>query len=172
VNVVDGDGHPVGPGGSGHLLVRGDSAAPFYWHFHEKSKATMTGDWIRTGDWYRLGDDGFCWYEGRSDDMMKVGGMWVSPIEIENVLMEHPAVLEAAVVGVPVEGLNRMKAYVILRGSHQGSDALVGELQQWCKERLERYEYPHIVAFVTDLPKTVTGKIQRFLLRQMQPVSS
>ncbi len=172
VRVVDGDGHPVGPGGSGHLLVRGDSAAPSYWHFHEKSKATMTGDWVRTGDWYRIGEDGFYWYEGRSDDMMKVGGLWVSPIEIENVLMEHPAVMEAAVVGVPVEGLNRMKAYVILRSSYQGSDALVGELQQWCKERLERYEYPHIVAFVTDLPKTVTGKIQRFLLRQMQSASS
>ncbi len=172
VKVVDGDGHPVGPGGSGHLLVRGDSAAPYYWHFHEKSKATMVGDWVRTGDWYRLGEDGFYWYEGRSDDMMKVGGLWVSPIEIENVLMEHPAVMEAAVVGVPVEGLNRMKAYVILRSGREGSDALVVELQQWCKERLERYEYPHIVAFVADLPKTATGKVQRFLLRQMQPASS
>ncbi len=170
VKVVDADGHPVGPGGSGHLLVRGDSAAPYYWHFHEKSKATMVGEWVRTGDWYRVGEDGFYWYEGRSDDMMKVGGLWVSPIEIENVLMEHPAVMEAAVVGVPVEGLNRMKAYVILRSRHAGSDALVGELQQWCKERLERYEYPHIVAFVADLPKTATGKVQRFLLRQMQPV--
>jgi acyl-coenzyme A synthetase/AMP-(fatty) acid ligase len=130
----------------------------------------MVGDWVRTGDWYRVGEDGFYWYEGRSDDMMKVGGLWVSPIEIENVLMEHPAVMEAAVVGVPVEGLNRMKAYVILRSGREGSDVLVGELQQWCKERLERYEYPHIVAFVVDLPKTATGKVQRFLLRQMQPV--
>jgi benzoate-CoA ligase len=101
--------------------------------------------------------------------MMKVGGMWVSPIEVENVLIEHPAVVEAAVVGVPVEGLNKMKAYVILREKYEGSPALVEELQKWCKERLQRYEYPQIVEFVPDLPKTITGKIQRFKLREPQP---
>ena len=172
VKVVDDDGRPVKPGEAGHLLVRGDSATPYYWHFHEKSKATMVGDWIRTGDWYRVGEDGFYWYEGRSDDMMKVGGLWVSPVEVENVLIEHPAVVEAAVVGVPVEGLNKMKAYVILRESHQGSATLVEELQKWCKERLQRYEYPQIIEFVPDLPKTITGKIQRFKLREPQPAPS
>lgn len=167
--VVDDEGRPVKPGQAGHLLVRGDSTAPYYWHNHEKSKATMVGDWIRTGDWYRMEEDGVYWYEGRSDDMMKVGGMWVSPIEVENVLIEHPAVVEAAVVGVPVEGLNKMKAYVILREKYEGSPALVEELQTWCKERLQRYEYPQIVEFVPDLPKTITGKIQRFKLREPQP---
>jgi len=169
VKVVDDEGHPVPPGGAGHLMVKGDSAAPYYWHFHEKSKATMIGEWMRTGDWYRIDADGFLWYEGRSDDMLKVGGLWVSPIEVENVLIEHPAVLEAAVVGVDVEGLTKMKAFVILREGHVGSPALVAELQEWCKTRLERYKYPQLVEFVTDLPKTITGKIQRFKLRQAQP---
>jgi len=172
VRVVDDDGQPVAPGHAGHLHVRGDSAAPFYWHFHEKSKATMVGDWMRTGDWYRIGEDGFYYSEGRSDDMMKVGGLWVSPVAMENALMEHVAVLEAAVVGVPVQGLNKMKAFVILREDRQGSPALIEELQQWCKERLARYQYPQLIEFVPDLPKTVTGKIQRFKLRQMQPARS
>ncbi|MGQ0548448.1 MAG: benzoate-CoA ligase family protein [Armatimonadota bacterium] len=172
IKVVDDEGRPVKPGEAGHLLVRGDSIAPYYWHFHEKSKATMVGDWIRTGDWYRVGEDGFYWYEGRSDDMMKVGGLWVSPVEVENVLIEHPAVVEAAVVGVPVEGLNKMKAYVILRAGHTESVALVEELQAWCKGRLKRYEYPHLIDFVPDLPKTITGKIQRFKLRQAEPVKT
>jgi benzoate-CoA ligase len=170
VKVVDEEGREVAPGQAGHLLVRGDSSAPFYWHYHEKSKATMIGDWVRTGDWYRVGEDGFYYSEGRSDDMMKVGGLWVSPVAMEAALMEHAAVLEAAVVGVPVEGLNRTKAFVILREGREGTPALVEELQQWCKERLARYQYPHQVEFVPDLPKTVTGKIQRFKLRQMQPV--
>lgn len=172
IKVVDDDGRPVKPGEAGHLLVRGDSITPYYWHFHEKSKATMIGDWIRTGDWYRVGEDGFYWYEGRSDDMMKVGGLWVSPVEVENVLIEHRAVIEAAVVGVPIEGLNKMKAYVILREGHAGSPALVEELQTWCKGRLKRYEYPQMIEFVPDLPKTITGKIQRFKLRQAEPVKT
>jgi benzoate-CoA ligase len=169
VKVVDDEGRPVPPGGAGHLMVRGDSAAPYYWHFHEKSKATMVGEWMRTGDWYRIDQDGFLWYEGRSDDMLKVGGLWVSPIEVESTLIEHPAVLEAAVVGVEVEGLTKMKAFVILREGHLGAPALVGELQEWCKMKLERYKYPQLVEFVPDLPRTVTGKIQRFKLRQAQP---
>ena len=170
--MVDDDGRPVKLGEAGHLLVRGDSITPYYWHFHEKSKATMIGDWIRTGDWYRVGEDGFYWYEGRSDDMMKVGGLWVSPVEVENVLIEHRAVIEAAVVGVPIEGLNKMKAYVILREGHAGSPALMEELQTWCKGRLKRYEYPQMIEFVPDLPKTITGKIQRFKLRQAEPVKT
>jgi len=172
VQVVDDDGRPAPPGKAGHLMVRGDSAAPFYWHFHEKSKATMVGDWIRTGDWYRVGEDGFYSYEGRSDDMMRVGGLWVSPIEVENVLIEHPAVVEAAVVGVLVEGLNKMKAFVILREGHQGTPALVEALQTLCKERIQRYAFPQAIEFVPDLPRTVTGKIQRFKLRESAPAPS
>jgi len=169
VKVVDDEGRPVAPGGAGHLMVKGDSAAPYYWHFHEKSKATMVGEWMRTGDWYRIDQEGFLWYEGRSDDMLKVGGLWVSPIEVENALIEHPAVLEAAVVGVEVEGLTKLKAFVILREGRAGSPELVAELQEWCKTKLERHEYPQLVEFVPDLPRTVTGKIQRFKLRQAQP---
>ncbi|MDQ7849532.1 MAG: benzoate-CoA ligase family protein [Armatimonadota bacterium] len=169
VKIVDDEGRPVPPGGAGHLMVKGDSAAPYYWHFHEKSKATMVGEWMRTGDWYRMDREGFLWYEGRSDDMLKVGGLWVSPIEVENSLIEHPAVREAAVVGIEVEGLTKMKAFVILREGFVGSAALAAELQEWCKTKLERYEYPQFVEFVADLPRTVTGKIQRFKLRQAHP---
>ena len=98
--------------------------------------------------------------------MIKVGGLWVSPVEVENALGQHPAVLEAAVVGVSVEGLTRLKACVTLRAGHVASPALAQELQTWCKERLQRYQYPHIVDFYSELPKTVTGKVQRFMLRE------
>src|SRR3712207_4646752 len=147
-------------------ICKGDSAAAFYWRNHEKTKATIRGEWLFAGDWYRVDEDGFYWYEGRSDDMIKVGGLWVSPVEIESTLLDHPAVVEAAAVGVPVEGLIRVKAYIILREGHEGSEVLVEELQNWCKDRLKRYQFPHIVDFVEDLPKTVTGKIQRYKLRE------
>ncbi|HET8626485.1 MAG TPA: benzoate-CoA ligase family protein [Thermomicrobiales bacterium] len=163
--IVDDEGHAVPAGTAGYLQVRGDSAAAYYWRNHAKTKATMLGDWMATGDWYRADDEGFYWYEGRADDMMKVGGLWVSPVEVENALGEHPAVFEAAAIGVMVEGLARIKAVVVLRPGQEGSAALTGELQEWCKGRLKRYQYPHIVEYAPDLPKTVTGKIQRFKLR-------
>jgi len=163
--VLNEEGYPVEPGEAGYLSVKGDSAAAYYWRSHEKTKATMKGEWIFTGDWYRVDEDGFYWYEGRSDDMIKVSGLWVSPVEVENTLGEHPAVVEAAAVGVPVEGLTRVKAFVILREGYEGTEDLVAELQNWCKERLKRYHYPHFVTVVDELPKTVTGKIQRFKLR-------
>ncbi|WP_047865308.1 benzoate-CoA ligase family protein [Rubrobacter aplysinae] len=164
--IIDEEGHSLGRGHAGYLAVKGDSAAAFYWRNHEKTKATMQGDWLFAGDWYHVDEDGFYWYEGRSDDMIKVSGLWVSPVEIENVLGEHPAVIEAAAVGVTVDELTRVKASVILREDHEASEGLIGELQDWCKERLKRYQYPHVVEFAEDLPKTVTGKIQRFKLRQ------
>jgi len=164
--IVDEDGQTLGPGNAGYLAVKGDSAAAFYWRNHEKTKATMQGDWLFAGDWYHVDEDGFYWYEGRSDDMIKVSGLWVSPVEIENVLGEHPAVIEAAAVGVTVDELTRVKASVILHDEHEPSEGLIGELQDWCKERLKRYQYPHVVEFVEELPKTVTGKIQRFKLRE------
>lgn len=159
------DGQPAASGEPGALHIRGGSGASFYWHNDEKTRRTMIGEWNVTGDYYRVDADGFYWYEGRIDDMIKVGGNWVSPIDIENALTEHPAVLEPAVVGVPIEGLTRIRAFVVLRDGHAASDALVGELQEWCKTRLRRYQYPHLVTFVPELPKTVTGKIQRFKLR-------
>jgi len=167
--LLDENERPVERGKPGFLYVKGDSAAAYYWRNHEKTKKTMRGEWLFAGDWYRQDEDGFFWYEGRADDMIKVGGLWVSPVEVENTLGEHPAVMEAAAVGVPVGGLTRIKAYVVLREGQAPSEDLISDLQGWCKERLKRYQYPHLVEFVEELPKTVTGKIQRFKLRQPEP---
>jgi benzoate-CoA ligase len=156
---------PVPDGEVGNLYVRGDSALAGYWHQHEKTKAALLGDLFFTGDRYRVDAEGCYVYEGRADDMIKVGGLWASPIEIENVLVEHPRVLEAAAVGVEHEYTTRVKAFVICRGD-AGDDGLVQELQEWCKSRLRRYEYPHFIDFVDELPKTPTGKIQRYKLRE------
>ena len=160
------DGQPAPLGEVGELLVKGDSALSGYWHHRDRTRRTLIGEYFATGDRYRCDEDGFYWYEGRADDMIKVGGLWVSPIEIENVLMEHEAVLEAGVVGVEVEGFMKIRAHVIARaGAKTEDDALVTELQNMCKEQLQRYAYPHIVRFEEELPKTMTGKIQRYLLR-------
>ena len=166
--IRDDDGRPAAPGEVGELLVKGDSALSGYWHHRDRTRRTLVGEYFATGDRYRADDDGFYWYEGRVDDMIKVGGLWVSPIEIENVLMEHWAVLEAGVVGVEVEGFMKIRAHVIPQPGltlDQQGEGLVTELQNLCKERLQRYQYPHIVRFDQDLPKTMTGKIQRFVLR-------
>jgi benzoate-CoA ligase family protein len=167
LRLLDQNDEPVAKGMVGDLFVKGDSAAPFYWHQHAKSQRTMRGEWIHTGDRYRCDSEGFYWYEGRSDDMIKVRGEWVSPIEIENALCEYPAVHEAAVVGVPVEGVTTIKATVVLRADYEPSPLLVRELQDWCKGRLQRYQFPHTIDFAEDLPKTTTGKIQRFKLREV-----
>jgi benzoate-CoA ligase family protein len=163
--LLDELGHPVARGEVGNLHVRGDSALAYYWHQHEKSKAAIKGDVFFTGDRYRETDDGYFVYEGRADDMIKIGGLWASPIEIENALVEHPRVLEAAAVGVDADYTTRVKAFVICRGD-AGDEALIAELQEWCKTRLRRYEFPHFITFVDDLPKTPTGKIQRYKLRE------
>src|SRR5918994_1836507 len=164
--ILDDAGYPVEPGEAGYLSVKGDSPAAFYWRNHEKTKQTMQGEWLFAGDWYRVDEEGFYWYEGRADDMNKGSGLWVSPVEVESPLGDHPAVIEAAAVGVPVDGLTRVKAFVVLRDGYEPSEGLITELQNWCKERLKRYQYPHLVEFVEELPKTVTGKIQRFKLRE------
>ena len=150
---------------AGELWVSGDSALAYYHHQHEKTKNQVVGRWFRTGDRYRRDEAGAYLYEGRVDDMMKVGGLWVSPIEIENRLMEHQAVGECAVVAVDQAGLTKIRAFVILRGDHKGDEALTAELQEWCKAALQRYQFPHLVEYVDDLPRTATGKIQRFMLR-------
>jgi benzoate-CoA ligase family protein len=154
---------------NGELLVRGDSCAAYYWHQHEKTKRCMRGDWFATGDRYHVTEDGYYVYEGRLDDMFKVGGLWVSPADVEDCLMRHPAVSEAAVVGVAVDDASRMKAFVITSQGAAATDQLADELRQWCKGHLRRYEYPHHVEFVDDLPRTVTGKVQRFKLREAMP---
>jgi benzoate-CoA ligase len=166
VRILDDEGRPAAAGETGNMFVKGASAAPCYWHQREKSCLTMQGEWTATGDRYRMDDEGFYWYEGRADDMLKVGGEWVSPIEMENVLMEHTAVSEAAVVGIPVGGVMRVRAVIILSPGH-ASPTLKQELQEWCKTRLQRFQYPHIIDFVEELPKTATGKIQRFKLREL-----
>lgn len=167
--IVDDEGKEVPVGEVGNLLVRGDANSPYYWNKHEQTKQTMLGEWLKTGDTYYRDDEGYFWYCGRSDDMMKVGGMWVSPIEIENTLLEHPAVLEAAVASQgDHDGLIKPKAYVVLKGEYQGSNQLKEELQSLVKTKLAPYKYPRWVEFVADLPKTVTGKIQRFRLRNQQ----
>ncbi|MFI5283725.1 MAG: benzoate-CoA ligase family protein [Candidatus Dormibacterales bacterium] len=166
LKILDDAGEPVPSGQAGDLYVKGDSALSVYWAQHEKSKRSILGEWFFTGDRYRTDSDGFYWYEGRSDDMIKVGGLWVSPVEIEGALLEHPKVGESAVVGVSVDGFTRIKAFVIVKGGGSADTALVAELQEHCKARLQRYQYPHMIEFVPELPKTVTGKIQRYKLRE------
>ncbi len=165
--LTDEHGMEVPAGEIGDLLIRGDSAAPFYWNKYEKSKHTMRGEWMFTGDKYHVDADGYYWYDGRSDDMLKVGGAWVSPIEVESALIEHPAVMESAVVGAKDEaGLMKTKAFIVLKEGLRGSPELVRELQEFVKGRIAPYKYPHTIEFMADLPKTVTGKIQRYKLRQ------
>lgn len=164
--VVDDEGREVPNGEVGNLYVSGDATAPYYWNKHEQTQRTMLGEWLKTGDTYYRDDEGYFWYCGRSDDMLKVGGLWVSPIEVENTLMEHPSVLEAAVTGdTDSDGLVKPKAFIVLKSEYQASDELREELQTFVKGKLVPYKYPRWVEFVDDLPKTVTGKIQRFRLR-------
>jgi benzoate-CoA ligase family protein len=150
----------------GELLVKGDSCAASYWRQHERTKRCMRGEWFASGDRYHVDADGFYVYEGRVDDMFKVGGLWVSPADMESCLMDHPAVSEAAVVGVHIDEVSRIQAFVILAEDAIPRDELVEELREWCKGHLRRYEYPHLVEFVDDFPRTVTGKVQRFKLRE------
>jgi benzoate-CoA ligase len=165
LQIRDPEGRLVADDEAGELWVSGPSALTSYWHQVERTKAKLVGSWFASGDRYHRDEDGYYVYEGRVDDMMKIGGLWVSPIEIENRLMEHAAVSEAAVVGVEVDGVSRIKAWVILREGTASED-LTTELQEWCKEALLRYQYPHLVEFVDDFPRTPTGKIQRFVLRE------
>jgi len=149
----------------GALEVRGDSCAAFYWHQHEKSKSCMRGDWFATGDRYERREDGAYAYVGRTDDMLKIGGLWVSPIDMEHILLSHPRVAGVGVVGVTIEDATRIAAFVEVAGGEAGDDLLADELRDWCRERMRRYEYPHVVEFVEALPRTLTGKVQRFALR-------
>src|SRR6266571_2222616 len=168
--LVDDDGQPVPRGEIGSLRVRGDSTMAFYWNQHDKTKDTLYGPWIATGDKYRQDDDGTFWYCGRSDDMLKVGGIWVAPVEVEAALVRHPAVLEAAVVGSEdADGLVKPKAFVVLKEPADAGDALAEELKAFVKDKIAAYKYPRWIAFLSELPKTATGKIQRFKLRPARP---
>ena len=165
--IVDDEGNDVKPGEVGRLWVQGQSMAAYYWNQPERTEQTMLGDdWLNTGDTYTQDEDGYYVYNGRSDDMIKVGGIWCSPIEIESRLIDHPKVLEAGVVGrEDSDGLVKPEAHIILKEHGDASDELAAELLEHCKDGLARYKYPRWFHFVEDLPKTATGKIQRFKLR-------
>lgn len=164
--LVDEEGVPVRPGDIGNLLIRGDSTCAYYWNRHEQTKETIAGHWIRTGDHYYQDEEEFFWFAGRSDDMLKVGGIWVSPIELEHTLLEHPSVQACGVTGRPDrDGLIKPMAYVVPKGV-EPSAALAAELQQFARTRLAEYKRPRWVEFVDSLPTTATGKVQRYKLRE------
>ena len=168
--ILDDRGAEVGHDEVGHLWVRGASVMSRYWNQPERTAAALSDGWIRTGDSYSRDAAGYFTCHGRSDDMLKVGGIWVSPVEIEARLIAHPAVLEAAVVGRPDDdGLTKPEAFVVLRDRADDPDRLGDELRAFCQAGLARYKYPRWVRFVDDLPKTATGKIQRFRLRAYTP---
>jgi benzoate-CoA ligase family protein len=173
--VVDPAGQPVPRGQVGRLHVRGESAALCYWQDHEKSKATFAGDLVITGDMFRIDEQGYFWYEGRADELLKVGGVWVSPNEIENCLLEHPAVAEAAVVGcADADELVKPKAFVVPKPGRtpQGQAAVAAfasELQGWVKTRLAPYKYPRWVELLAELPKSDRGKVDRKSLKDRRP---
>jgi benzoate-CoA ligase len=165
--LLDEEGQPVPQGEIGNLLIAGDSTCAQYWNKHERTRTTILGPWIRTGDKYYQDADGYFWYAGRADDMLKVSGQWVSPVEVESALIGHPAVLEAAVVGrEDADGLVKPQAYVVLQAGQVPSDELAEELKQYVKRTLLPHKYPRWIVFVPELPKTSTGKIQRYILRQ------
>ena len=166
VKIVDEGGVPVPQGEIGDLYVKGGSVAAFYWNQTAKTQSAMVGEWYRTGDKYYMDPDGYYCYAGRSDDMMKVGGMWVSPSEVENALLRHDAVAEAAVVAVPdAAGLDKPVAHVILNVGHVPSKELEDSLRSFARDQLAHFKVPRAFYFVDELPKTATGKIQRYKLR-------
>ncbi|ANN65763.1 benzoate-CoA ligase family protein [Bordetella bronchialis] len=169
VQLRDEQGQPVPPGTIGDLYIKGPSAALMYWNNREKTRQCFLGDWLKSGDKYVRDEDGYYTYAGRSDDMIKVSGQYVSPVEVENVLIQHEAVLEAAVIGVPDgQGLVKTKAYVVLRPGYAAHPDTGAALQAYVKQHLAPFKYPRQIHFTDELPKTATGKIQRFRLRQME----
>ena len=167
LRVVAESGEPAATGELGELWVSGDSSAIGYWSQRDKSRATFHGPWTRTGDKYRVDTEGYYHYCGRTDDMLKVSGQWVSPFEVESALLAHPGVLEAAVVGQDDEqGLVKPKAFVVVREGIEGGEVLADELKEFVKGRLAPFKYPRWIEFAESLPKTATGKIQRYKLRR------
>ena len=163
--IVDADGKEVATSEMGTLKIKGDSAALCYWNAHDKSKETFAGDWCTTGDQFHVDEDGYYWYHGRTDDMLKVSGVFVAPAEIENCLLQHEAVLECAVVGHESEGLVKPKAFVVLREGFVAADQLAEEIKQFVKTHIAVYKYPRWVEFVPSLPKNDRGKIDRKKLK-------
>ena len=168
VRLVDDEGKDVLDGVIGNLMVRGESTALFYLHQSEKTRYTFRGEWMFTGDQYLRDKDGFYWHQGRADDMLKVGGLWVSPTEIEEVLKEHVSVADCAVVGhYDNVGLLKPKAFVCLQDDVVPSDDLLGQLLKICAKKLDAHKRPRWLEFIGNLPRTATGKLQRFRLREL-----
>ncbi len=163
--IVDAEGNEVPTGEMGTLRIKGDSAALCYWNAHEKSKETFAGDWCTSGDQFHVDDDGYYWYHGRTDDMLKVSGVFVAPAEIENCLLQHEAVLECAVVGHEADGLVKPKAFIVAREGFETTDQLAENIKKFVKERIAVYKYPRWIEFVASLPKNDRGKIDRKQLK-------
>lgn len=167
------DGRPVAPGEIGDLFIRGPSAALLYWNSRDKTRTTFLGDWVRSGDKYVVDADGWYTYAGRSDDMLKVSGQYVSPIEVESALMGHAAVMECAVIGLAdAQGLTKTRAYVVPNQGQVPGPELEAALKAFVKSRLAPHKAPREILFTTELPKTATGKIQRFKLRALNEASA
>jgi benzoate-CoA ligase family protein len=168
LKLADEDGNEVTPGEIGDLIVKGETATLFYLHQYRKSQETFQGQWVCTGDKFYIDEDGYYWYAGRFDDMLKVGGIWVSPVEIENTLRNHEAVFECAVIGRPDrDDLIKPKAFVSLNKGYTASDDLAGELIDYCKVKMAAYKRPRWIEFLDELPKTPVGKLQRSALRNL-----
>jgi benzoate-CoA ligase family protein len=168
--IVDENDSDVPQGEIGNLLVQSDATCAGYWNQHEKTKHCFLGHWFRTGDKYYQDEDGYFWYAGRGDDLFKVNGRWLSPAEVESALIAHPGVLEAAVVArKDDDGLLKPAAYVVLNRDQTDADGLAHELQDWVGQSLSSYKRPRWIEFVNELPKTATGKLQRFKLRDLHP---
>jgi benzoate-CoA ligase len=166
--ILDDEGKELPVGEIGTLMIKGDSIANGYWNKHEQTKKTFRGEWINTHDKFSVDEDGYFWYAGRTDDMIRVSGQAVWPADVESVLLGHPAVLESGVVGVAdADGLTRVRAYVTVKDGYDVSPQLAGELQDFVKENAAPHKYPRSVVFIDELPKTATGKIQRYKLREM-----
>lgn len=156
---------PCAPGEIGVLWVKGDSVSQGYWLDRDKSFRTFHGNWCRTGDLFHVDEDGYLYFAGRSDDLLKVGGQWVAPLQVEECLLEHAAVAACAVIGVETEGLVKTKAFVVARAGHAPTPSLATELQDHVREKLAKYKYPRVVEFVDDLPKNDRGKVDKKALR-------
>ena len=171
--IVDEAGQSVPPGEIGDLWVKSDAICAGYWKQHERTKEVFSGHWFRTGDKYSQDEDGYLWHAGRSDDLFKVNGRWLSPSEVESALIAHPAVREAAVIGrEDQDGLTKPSAYVVVNAEDTPRDQLANDLQNWVAQKVGGYKRPRWIEFMSELPKTATGKLQRFKLRELQSLQA
>jgi benzoate-CoA ligase family protein len=166
--LVDDEGHDVEQGEIGALWIKNDGTAAYYWNKHQKTKESFYGEWFNTGDKFYMDSDGFYWYMGRADDLFKAAGIWVSPLEVEGALLEHPAVNQCTVIGAPdAAGLEKPMAFIVLNEGYSSSEELERELQNFVRNKIAHYKCPRWIRFVDDLPRTATGKVQRYKLREL-----